>query len=1275
MTCEHCNQLLFDYLYDLLDQAEEASLRAHLESCPECAHALAEARASKEVLAQAAQVVREVPAFHIPGQEPKTADLESTANVSQESTAIVAGRPAEATPATTVAPVTLPLPAASARRSPLRRYWPAWSAAAALLITAIGLNGLYQYGLGQRQADVAQAGKKVAEVQSRFAALQADVEKAKKDKAVQLRAAATHLEVIGPKEIRAGVPQNLQVITRDLDGKLQAAQVIAKVLDPQDNKVLFQKETASKGEAICQLPGLDVPDGARVLVEARPDGAQAKVAEVRVEEAQRPASPSHATHLALNKSSYRVGEVVFFRTLTLDRFTLRPPAQSIPLNIHLLDASGKTALQFVAQTGPGGVSGGELPLIPELASGTYSLEVRAADPSANVLPQSRALEIVREPVPEFEFGGAPYRPGEQNANINFRGGPALANQPATVTLRQNNQPIPVAGQPGGSGQPSGGSFGKVPPGAPGPGGPFQNQLQFRLDNAGNLAFQAPIPPNGDKKLEVEVQIHDGKKDARFVQTVPVVPSQKTIQLFPEGGDLVLGVPNKVYYRVVADSEDLAPVEPVGHVILLSYEDPKFEKVKEVVYDSERQKAQGHFTFTPLEKEYYQLRITDGADKVSRIDNPFHAPQPAFAVKREGVVLHVPQSVARAGEPLTLILRNHGKDRRLFLETTCRGQVVDQRLVDLRGEATAVKLQPAATVAGILRVTAFEIGPRERTPIAERLVYRAPVQRLDVGCTLGYGAGPFPVGSKMNMTVWARNEQNQGGPTWWLAAVVDEKHRAEESERGLAAHFFLAGEFGADNDLADANLVLRDGPESGAALDLFLGTRGWRNFVPAKEAVHLAKLGGKDAKGAKKGDKATQARDEKEGDFNDSTRGGVQVAEFFARENATPQALQADYQARLQKEVSETIARARAQRADLLALKEEGFAEMDAARSSLTAFEELPRLYFRIGLGVATLVCLVLGGLFVAIGLVRVLRKSETAPTPAFAGAFCCMFACLVLYLLAGRLHVAEDPPHVRTNVAAGRDRPWSEFAETVRVPHQDEKQLDKQTVVVPPVTTKTVAQAPVDRKKQKADQVFGGMGGRDNESLTAVTRRAEGAPVRVQALQTFDGSEKGAIDPAHEQPREDEAVFSQEVRSRYAALVEEQRSQKGKGGYKVGPIPMSAPGANPASAKVPIAKPPTTPDPRAGVTTEAAKSLSEGKWNFDRIKPLLHERNYAVREADYQDTLLWFPTLYTKDGIDELSFDLSQNLTSYRILIYANTPSGRLGFYEGRLEVRPAAAK
>ena len=103
-----------------------------------------------------------------------------------------------------------------------------------------------------------------------------------------------------------------------------------------------------------------------------------------------PADP--LTQLTLNKRLYGVGEIVFFRSVTLDRFTLRPPDKSLRLQHSLLDAQGKAVLSLANATGAGGIASGEFALTKELAEGDYTL--RVADEAG--APAARPLHIVRD---------------------------------------------------------------------------------------------------------------------------------------------------------------------------------------------------------------------------------------------------------------------------------------------------------------------------------------------------------------------------------------------------------------------------------------------------------------------------------------------------------------------------------------------------------------------------------------------------------------------------------------------------------------------------------------------------------------------------------------------------------------------------------------------------------------------------------------------------------------------------------------------------------------
>src|SRR3954471_18785546 len=73
MNCEHCQPLLLDHLYGLLDGPEAAAVDAHLASCPTCAAARAEADRVQGLISRAAKSAFPQTRFEAPDQPAKVA--------------------------------------------------------------------------------------------------------------------------------------------------------------------------------------------------------------------------------------------------------------------------------------------------------------------------------------------------------------------------------------------------------------------------------------------------------------------------------------------------------------------------------------------------------------------------------------------------------------------------------------------------------------------------------------------------------------------------------------------------------------------------------------------------------------------------------------------------------------------------------------------------------------------------------------------------------------------------------------------------------------------------------------------------------------------------------------------------------------------------------------------------------------------------------------------------------------------------------------------------
>lgn len=1194
-TCEEFGAQLLDSLYGLLDESEAASLRAHLQSCPACQASLAHAERHKRLLSQAARVIPQFPAFSLPGS-----DLTPAA--------------ADTTPADHESPASSPtLPFSSpgrdhSPRSALRRYWPGWAVAAAALVAAYFGYGAYERGHAERADQFTLARSAFDGVEAQFALLQRKLEKSEGEAiASATRDVAPHLWAYGPAQYNPEISNTYPVVTQDADGNPRKTVVHTEVIDSATGKTLHKQDVACKGEGAVTVPaGLPINESAVLVIQAESGAAQSEIRETL-----RRAQQTYASHLAINKSSYQVGEVVFFRTLTLDRFSLKPPEQSLPLRFNLINADGKTVKQLAGQTGPGGISGGVFAVTNDLASGGYVIQV-TADPSSStpLIPQTRALEIVRVETPQIALDRSQYKPGDTISSglrgARQAGGGPLANQPVTGTITADGKPVPQAG------------------GAP--------QLQTRTDAKGNADLKFDLPPRIEKgKVEVEYQYRqENNKQVKVVQPVPVLPSGVAIDLFPEGGDLVAGLPCKVYYRVKTPLGD--PVDPEGHVIIMAS--------KTVLHDSPRQQGLGSFTFTPDPNETYSVRIT-GSGGVTEIADPFGQ----LKIKTEGAILHAPESFVNGAGPIPIVVGNQGHARRLFLLTTCRGQIVDQQFVALAQGPSAKTIPVGGSAQGVLRVTAYDTTGGQLAPLAERLVYRAPAQRLEIAANAGNQSKSLQPGQHVNLGISCKDEKDQPTPAWLLAAVVDDKQRAEKHERGLNAHFYLAGDFGSLDELENSHLVLGDAPAASAALDLFLGTQGWRRFVREDAVPLLARAEDATTGKAAAGLKASP----------------VALPAFFSRESAPHETLRATAQANLERSISDLVEEAKRSRGPLEGQRSEALQVLSEARTALAEYEKRPLEYLRIGLAAVAVALLCLGAWFIIVGTACVLRKWE-GPTASFAGAFACLFACLALYLIGSRLPGFDRQAATRADQAKVDVRPpWPPFAANKNSLALREPGKGDDKKVGAPAPGTFFAQLPLETQARGGDKMRG-ENKDDKANVDQIAGLAKNTALRNVTNNSAGFGGLGSLAPGAAAENASPLQQDEEIRNRYvqAAQLQENRTQPAQTGPQLKQTPN-------APQKIAAGQ---------ADTASGKKTLSESKgaWSFDSFREYAYNSR-GNKSRDTQDTLVWHPVLFADNGQAQVSFDLSQNMTAYRVLIYANSPSGRLGFYEGRLEVGSPNAK
>jgi len=1212
-TCDECADLLLDFLYGLLEAEEVQGLRDHLADCAACRTALAQAEAQQGLLARAARVVREVPAFVAP----------SESGIKELS----ASRPTEETPPAPAAvnPLTLPLVASRPRAS---RRWPWLATAAALLLLAGGLTWSYEHGLERRTADLARAEGQVKAVEGRFASAAQTYEQDLARLPSQVPARQLRVQLTGPAAYQPDAPGQVRVVTQNAHGAPAAAHLQVGVLDPAGKRMVYLQDFESPGELAVVLPaGLQLKpgEGSQLVVKA----ATRRGGEAELREVLATGGPSYETHVVLNKPTYRAGEVVFFRTLTLNRFSMKPPGSEIPLTFTLRDARHVAIKQLQGKTRPDGIGGGEFALDALPGGASYSLEVTPAAPgkSERVQPRACHFTIVRDeatalaglggrqvPTNQVFFERNNYAPGDKvrgefRSVAQLQNGTA-ANQSVQVNARQaNGQAIPIEGAPAGK------------------------PLRTVTDARGRATFGLQLPPDiGQGRPLVEVEVLDGKANARYQQDIPVTPPNPAVEFFPEGGDLTAGVPNRVYFR--AETAPGTPAALEGRVVdRQGKEVARLERERDGGAASAR--GLGAFTFTPEAAETYtfQVAVAPQTQKVL----------PLPPVHRAGITLHVPAAVGREGEPIRVIVRSSAPQRRLLVLATCRGHVVDQQFVRASPEGTEVRLSPVSGSRGIVRLTIYEVRQDQLLPRAERLVYQIPTERLVLSCAdaAGGAARTYRPGEHLNLGIKAVDEKGEPAPATLLAAVVDERvlPPGQQDGQGPPAFYYLAADVRGGEDLENADFLVSDTPEARAALDLFLGTQGWRRFSESELAPLLAKAAELDGMAAVAERPAVFSRD----NFNE-VNAGYDKALALAREELRRQAVQ-----------------------ERVSLQDERDRRLDAARvalASLGDYQELPRRVLGMAAGVLVLVLFVAGGALLVVGFVRTVRGSR--PTMAFVGAFASLLLCLGIYGATGELrqpdHGDQDAGR-QARLVERRLPPLPEMAPAAD-PKLGARPQDRSAPIGRFAETQQLKRAlsPLEGVSQER---VAGAGGKDMMGREESLRRAAVAEQLAKARQVE--TKKSGLMPA------------------VKGAMTRGSQEKGPPGNEP-PPPAStlvpAPAASPAGAAPPSPAGKMAPDAARGPPANSLNELVEKPQALtakaaDKKDDLsaLTLRQYAYREngrpgGPSPDTVLWYPALVAADGTARIGFDLSGQPATYRVLLYAHSPSGRLGAYRGQIETR-----
>ena len=323
--------------------------------------------------------------------------------------------------------------------------------------------------------------------------------------------------------------------------------------------------------------------------------------------------------------------------------------------------------------------------------------------------------------------------------------------------------------------------------------------------------------------------------------------------------------------------------------------------------------------------------------------------------------------------------------------TCRGRIVDQRIVETAGKPVEVELTPVAGVAGVMKVTLYEhVGDAWR-PAAERLVFRQPAKFLKLSATFDKDkAGAFKPGGAVKLGIESRNEHGEAAPAWLHAMVIDEKtlHAPDAHEVSLPTFFYVNSDLSRPEDLEDANIELSDAPGAAKALDLFLGTQGWRRFAAKTESLRSELTARKD-----------------QGKVTGPAMLLAQTDDAAKRFKSAVVAKQSE----LAQETTQ-------QQAGLMSDRERAETAARAAAADLAWYQDSPMTWLRFGVGAAVALLMILGAALLVIGLVVALR-ARSSPRTLLGGSCLALFIAIVVFMAGRNLGISDADESAKAQLA------------------------------------------------------------------------------------------------------------------------------------------------------------------------------------------------------------------------------------------------------------------
>src|SRR5262245_16929833 len=414
---------------------------------------------------------------------------------------------------------------------------------------------------------------------------------------------------------------------------------------------------------------------------------------------QRPAPPAsersagnpgdldlYMLHVTTDKPIYRSGEKVYVRAVVL-RADGHSPIVSVsgswgPASFEIRGPKGDAVA-----SGPSAMTDSVVGFSWEIPAGQAGGEytIRVSHPSG-VAPAERKFDIRSYRAPRLKsqivFVRDGYGPGDMvaaNLHVERAEGGIPAGAKVSVSARVDGQET------------------------------WKGATTVDVSGNARASFRLPAAIARGEGV-IAMIIEDGGTVETATKTIPILLQTLDLAIYPEGGDLIAGLPNRVY--VVGRTPARKPADMAGVVVNAAG--------RQVATFHSEHEGRGRFSFVPAKGEAYSLRITEPAG----IKTVFPLP----AVKASGVVISSTSDITPRLKDVVVRV-GATSDGSFLIVLSQRGKELVIKPITLRANQPAdFTLAVPKSLDGVIVATVYD---DRMSPMAERLIFRQPEHKLKV----------------------------------------------------------------------------------------------------------------------------------------------------------------------------------------------------------------------------------------------------------------------------------------------------------------------------------------------------------------------------------------------------------------------------------------------------------------------------------------------------------------------------------------------------------------